>query len=60
MSKRFKRTYHRKNQKEDHALKQQREGDYHYPLEKPIIDIYREINAELWRETFGDEIFRFR
>lgn len=60
MSKRYKRYYHRKPQREDNAPKEQLESDYHYPLEKPIIDIYREINADLWRETFGEEIFHFR
>lgn len=53
------KSYRGKHLREDKE-KKQHENTYHYPLEKPIVDIYREINTDLWRETFGDDFFGFR
>ena len=60
MAKHIRTVYRGKHLREDKNEKRPPENDYHYPLEKPIVDIYREINTDLWRETFGDDFFGFR
>lgn len=59
MPKHFEKKYQRKHLREEKKSSETKENHYHYPLEKPIIDIYREINTNLWKETFGEDFLSF-
>lgn len=59
MPKHFEKNYQRKHLRNESRPQKPREDTYHYPLEKPIVDIYREINTDLWKETFGEDFLSF-